>query len=200
VARIVRWGGPAAVAGGLLWMLVWAHGLTAHGPTQVNEKEVVLGLTWMDSGKALSACFLLFLVGAVAVWARIEHPGPLGQTALAFTVLGLVLLALGAGLQFWTFPWGSYADEAARFDSGAPRYGGIVQALGSTVYTAGVLLLAVTLVRRRAPMWWVGPLLLVTGPASFFLTPVLPFAGLAWLLVGIVLWRMPALDSLVSEC
>jgi hypothetical protein len=187
VDRIVRWGGPAAVAGGLLWLLVWAHGLAAHGPTQVNRKDVVLGLTWMDSAKGLVACFLLFLVAAIAVWARLAGPGLLGKAALALTVLGLVVLAVGTALQFWTFPWGSYADEAARFDSGAPKYGGIVQALGSTVYTAGSLLLAVTLLRRRKRGWWVGLLILVTGPASFFLTPVLPVVGLAWLLVGIML-------------
>jgi hypothetical protein len=126
-------------------------------------------------------------VAAIAVWARLAGPGLLGKAALALTVLGLVVLAVGTALQFWTFPWGSYADEAARFDSGAPKYGGIVQALGSTVYTAGSLLLAVTLLRRRKRGWWVGLLILVTGPASFFLTPVLPVVGLAWLLVGIML-------------
>jgi hypothetical protein len=76
VERIVRWGGPAAVAGGVLWLLVWAHGLAAHGPTQVNRKDVVLGLTWMDSAKALVACFLLFLVAAIAVWARLTSVPP----------------------------------------------------------------------------------------------------------------------------
>ena len=44
-----------------------------------------------------------------------------------------------------------------------------------------------TLLRRRKRGWWVGLLILVTGPASFVLTPVLPVVGLAWLLVGIVL-------------
>jgi hypothetical protein len=190
--RIARWGGPAAVAGGILWLGVWAHSLAAHGPSEVNQKDVVAGLTWMDSAKALVVCFLLFVVGALALFARLERPQLLGRAAIALTVLGLGILAVGAALQFWTFPWGSSEDEAAKFDSGLPKWGGTVQALGSAVYTVGTLLLAAELVRRRPRGWWLGPLLVVTGPASFFLTPVLPIVGIVWLIVGVVLWKQQA--------
>jgi hypothetical protein len=190
--RITRWGGPAAVAGGILWLGVWAHGLAAHGPSEVNQKDVVAGLTWMDSAKALVGCFLLFVVGALALFARLERPQLLGRAAIVLTVLGLGVLAVAAALQFWTFPWGSYENEAAKFDSGLPKWGGTVQALGSAVYTVGTLLLAAELVRRRARGWWLGLLLVATGPASFFLTPVLPIVGIAWLVVGVVLWRQQA--------
>ena len=189
--RIERWGGPAAVAGGSLWLAVWAHGLAAHGSTQVNEKDVVAGLTWMDSSKALVVCFLPFVVAALALFARLESPGLLSRTAMALTVLGLGVLAVGTTLQFWTFSWGSYENEAAKFDSGLPKWGGTVQALGSAVYTVGALLLAVELLRSRARGWWLGLLLAASGPASFFLTPVLPIVGLAWLVIGVALWRLP---------
>ena len=52
-----------------------------------------------------------------------------------------------------------------------------------------------SLVRQRVLAWWAGLLLALTGPTSFFLTPVLPVVGLAWLVVGVVLWRMPHRSS-----
>jgi hypothetical protein len=155
----------------------------------VNRKEVVLGLTWMDAGKLLVASFLLFLVGALALGSRLERPGRLARAGLVLTVSGLALQALGAALQFWTFPWGSYAGEASRFDDPLPSYGGAAQALASVAYTIGIALLAGSLVQQRVLAWWAGLLLALTGPTSFFLTPVLPVVGLAWLVVGIVLWR-----------
>ena len=192
---LARWGGPAAVAGGVLWLLVWAHSLASHGPGEMNRKEVVLGLTWMDAGKLLVVSFLLFLVGALALGRRLRQPGRLARAGLLLTVAGLALLALGTAFQFWTFPWGSYAGEAARFDDPVPRYGGTAQALASIGYTVGIALFAVSLVRQRVLAWWAGLLLALTGPTSFFLTPVLPVVGLAWLVVGVVLWRMPDRSS-----
>ncbi len=161
----------------------------------MNRKEVVLGLTWMDAGKLLVASFLLFLVGALALGRRLPRPGRLARAGLLLTVSGLALLALGTALQFWTFPWGSYAGEAARFDDPVPRYGGIAQALASVLYTVGIALFAASLVQQRVLAWWAGLLLVLTGPTSFFLTPVLPVVGLAWLVVGLVLWRTSSASS-----
>jgi hypothetical protein len=155
----------------------------------VNEKDVVAGLTWMDSAKALVVCFLLFVVGALALFARLGRTQLLGRAAIALTLLGLGVLAVGTALQFWMFPWSSYENEAAKFESGLPKSGGTVQALGSAVYTVGTLLLAVELLRKRQRGWWLGLLLAITGPASFFLTPVLPIVGIVWLVVGVFLWR-----------
>jgi hypothetical protein len=161
----------------------------------VNRKEVVLGLTWMDAGKFLVIAFLLFLVGTLALGRRLARPGRLARAGLILAASGLALLALGTALQFWTFPWGSYAGEAARFEDPVPRYGGTAQALASVMYGVGIALLAWSLVRQRVLPWWAGLLLALTGPTSFFLTPVLPVVGLAWVVVGVLLWRLPHRSS-----
>ena len=92
----------------------------------------------------------------------------------------------GVALEFWSFPWGSYAED---FDEPLPSYGGLVQILGNLALTVGSASLAVELGRRRVLPYWLG-LVLVTGAATtFYLTPVLPVPGLAWLVLGAYLLR-----------
>lgn len=184
-----RWGGPASLAAGVLWLVIWMHQRLAHGTTQANEMHLVGGLTWMDSAKFLVLALLLVLVGLASLYQRRARPGRLGHTGAILTFVGLGFLMSATALEFWTFPWGSYAVtfEEAQGLAGSNRSGAI-QLFTSLIFTLSLIVFNVDLVQAKVIPLWVAAVLILGGLATVFLTPVFWVPGVAWLVLGMVLW------------
>ncbi len=197
-ASLKRLGAPASVVAGLLWLVVWLHQRQTHGPTSVNEKGVSFGLTWLDSGKFLVIPLTLLLIGIVSLYRLRERPGLLGRIGFVVTLVGLGSMIVGTAAQFWPFPWGSYA---VGFEATLPSWGGLLQSLSTLVFTLGLVVLSIDLVRASVMPGWLAPVLVLGGLTTFFLTPATLLPGLAWLLLGLVLWlhrdRVPERPSRV---
>jgi hypothetical protein len=180
-----RLGAPASVAAGLLWLVVWFHQRQTHGPTSVDERRIFLGLTWLDSGKFLVVPLILLLIGIVSLYGLRERPGLLGRIGFVVTAVGLGSMIVATAAQFWTFSWGSYA---VGFEAGLPWWGGLFQALSTLVFTIGLIIFNIDLVRAGVMPVWAAPVLVAGGFATIFFTPTFLLPGLAWLLLGLVLW------------
>ena len=179
-----RWGTPASLAAGVLWLVVWFHQRAAHGPTAENEERIVLGLTWKDSAKFLVVPFILVGIGIAELYRRRGSAGWLGRAGFVVTAVGLGGLVVGTAWEFWSFPWGSYA---VGFDAPLPQVGGAIQAVATLVFTAGLAVLSIDLVRAKAMPLWAAPVLVLGALTTFFLTPATWLPGVAWLVLGWVL-------------
>jgi hypothetical protein len=187
---VQRLGAPASLAAGVIWLLVWLHQQSAHGPTEVNEMRLIGGLTWMDTSKLLVPVLLLVVVGLWSLALRRDRPGLLGQAGRVLTFGGLGLVILTTALEFWSFPWGSYDvtfEQATGFIGS--NASGAVQAIASLVFAVGLALLSIDLARAKVIPIWVVPVLVIGGLATVFLSPVFWMPGVAWIVLGLVLLR-----------
>jgi hypothetical protein len=167
-SSFVRWGGLAAMVGGVLWMVVFTlFALRPSGPGSAPPYRSFEGLYLPSLVSAV-----LIVVGLVALHIHLRGIyGRLGMAGFVLALVGaaaeLVLVVSGA---FW--PWG--------------RVGAIAVVLGSVLIGVAALMV-------NARLRW-GATALVVGSLAFFLLDteaarvwfVLPYGG-AWVLVGYLL-------------
>ncbi len=186
---IRRWGGPASLIAGGLWLVVWFHQQSAHGKTEVNEMRVVWGLTWMDTSKILVVSMLLLMVGLGSLYLLRGKPGRLGVAGSRLTFFSLGLLILATLLEFAVFPWGSYEitfEEATGL--AASNTSGALQGGVSLLFTVALVVFTTDLVRAKVISIWVAIALVGGGLATVYLSPVFPLPGISWLVLAFVVW------------
>ena len=142
----LRRGAVALLVGGPLSMLFHVLYGIGHGPTVVNEHGVVLGLT-NDQWSYLGGIWMA-LVGVGVVMTGSLHNGRLSTAATRLVLAGLVLSAVAA----WVW---------------------VLYSIGAVLLYAGVLCLAVTVLRGRVlPRWSAFGLLVAV--ASFLPLTITP--------------------------
>ena len=148
VSRLITLGGgPAAMLGGTIWLLLWVHFLLTHGPTSRDYKETFLGLSYYDSTKLVVLALALCIVGLISLRAR--------RPSSDWPWLG----TLG---YFLALPWGD--TTRASTDVTKPVWIGI--GVGSITAFLGPTLLGTSVVRANVlPVWAIVPLI-IAGLAS----------------------------------
>jgi hypothetical protein len=184
---LVRWGGPAAMLGGSLWIV--GAVATALKPEGCIGAECDLPGRSMRAGTVLDAAvflvaMLLIALGGAAVVIRARRAGQfggLGRIGLVGSVVGLIVL-LAASLV-----------QAIVFGGDLPSMPLFVIA-GGLVLVIGLLLLGIASLRAGVLSRWAGALLIIGALAMLGFNDqdaralmAIPF-GIAWVGVGYALW------------
>ena len=196
--------GVAAQVAGVLWILQWTHALVTHGTTQVNQKQLWLGMTWLDSTKFLIVAYLLLLPGVIYLRRTAVARGDKFATrAGSVVVVALGVSALATAMEFRLLEWGTYSGT---FDSNVSPMsiaGPVRMVVSSLVLTGGLAMLALRGAVRGDSPYWLVPILVVGALATVFIGgPLPPVPGMAWLVFGgwlLVQTRPKARQTVASD-
>ena len=199
-AKLIRWSGLAAMAGGIVLAIIGIVTGLAEMSMPEEEAMSVIARTnvWQITMPLMLAAMILVLLGLVGLYGRqAEQAGSFGLIAFVFAFVGT---ALAVGLM-WVFAFVVPAlAEAAPTILDAdepPGTLGVAFFLSFILFALGWLLFGVASLRARVfPRW--ASLLLIIGTILSFVVDMLPFSipipldllvlgtGLIWL--GYTLW------------
>ncbi len=151
-SSLLRWGGWAAVLGGLLYVALRViYFLFTHGSGQSPRGGTLFGLDATDYCRLEPIWPVLLMLG---LWAFHERQAGRtsrsGRGAYVTAMIGLATLALSWVLQCWI------VDPDVYFDSLAVTGGYYLGSLGYVALLVGMIVYGIAIVRAGAPPRW-GP-------------------------------------------
>lgn len=187
-------GALSAMAGCVIWLMLWIHFLLTHGTTANNMEGVLLGLTWFDTDKLVVVPMLLFMLCVVSLraWQR-ESTGRIGTAGYVITLVCFATIIIGQSLLYWPVPWGSYPPEDFWSNDFTQRVAVPLAILSAPLLAIGLILFGVDVLRRK-PLPGGNALPLLLGIA-LLTTPWLRdtvhsiLFAVGWGVLGYILWR-----------
>lgn len=184
-SSLIRWGGLAAMVGGVLWTA--SNIIHASKPRGCIADECAfrpMRESGVLDGSLFLFALLFFAVGAVALMIRARHAGRfgrLGRVGVVTAMIGVVLLVIASLIQTIVF-------------NGDFRLMPYFVIPGALALIGGFLLLGIAVLRAKVLPRWVALLLIIGSLAMLGFNEqnaqtlmAIPF-GIAWMAVGYTLW------------
>jgi hypothetical protein len=193
-SRPIRWGGPAAMLGGALYVALFGLTVLIYGVFAEETEGTLLGAHAFIHSLDVPM-FALLVLGAVGVFARQkDRLGKVGKVGFYITLAGFGLSVLG-GLTIIAVGF-TVSDEATLgiLDVITHPLAHLLYAVGSLVfgiatYRAGVLPRGGALLAAVGPIWLFALFNLGFGGGQSFLIVFVPVVvtGLGWMWLGYAL-------------
>ena len=181
-AKLIRWSGLLAIAGGVIWTASWILNWFTRDATRA-----VLGLSERGWRRMLDPAMLFFMAGLAGFYARqAGKTRKLGKTGFIISLAGLGTMLIGNLIEVGFKP--------------TDHLGWAMEIVGFVVMPIGFILLGVATLRAKVLPGWRRPLpliiglmitsgmLLVFGIGEAGLVISFLSFGLGWLVLGYVLW------------
>jgi hypothetical protein len=200
--KLIQWDGPAAILGGLLWLLFFILQATAPAALNVEPYTVTNPVAYIAYNLMFLLSVLLFVIALLGLYARqAERAGAAGKAGAALAVLGGMLFITGGVL-------------SGLFDIDGMWY---LMMVGVIVLSLSLVVLGAATLRTQALRRWsfvplfLGALgiasflsaflgLFEAGPLGMWMGIALPaLTGAGWVLLGYALRLRQPLENAGTE-